>query len=248
VFDQEQTKIVPGTANVIVDCNSVKWTVERFRQSFFYDLLLRLPLVIWSILLAMVAGVGIARYIAEAEHETTAVFAINVAMRLATIGFLILLATVTIARMRPSGRAPGIEPRLSALLGTLLPSAVIFFPRHELSPIAEVISTVLILVGNALSIFVLTQLGRAFSVMAEARQLVATGVYRYVRHPLYLAEEIAIIGIYMQFISIWTTLLIAAQFAFQLRRMHNEEAFLSQVLPDYLPYRERTARLIPGIY
>ena len=59
MFDQEQTKIVPGTANVIVDCNSVKWTVERFRQSFFYDLLLRLPLVIWSILLAMVAGVRI---------------------------------------------------------------------------------------------------------------------------------------------------------------------------------------------
>jgi protein-S-isoprenylcysteine O-methyltransferase Ste14 len=59
----------------------------------------------------------------------------------------------------------------------------------------EAISTRLLLGGNALAVLVLVQLGRSFSIMAEARRLVTSGVYRWVRHPLYLAEELAVIGI-----------------------------------------------------
>ena len=122
------------------------------------------------------------------------------------------------------------------------------FPRHELSPSAEIVSTLLILVGTVAAVFVLSQLGRSFSVMAEARRLVTSGVYRIVRHPLYLAEELAVIGIFMQFVSFWTALLLAAQIAFQLRRMHNEEVILDEIFPEYAAYRQRTARLVPGIY
>jgi protein-S-isoprenylcysteine O-methyltransferase Ste14 len=38
------------------------------------------------------------------------------------------------------------------------------------------------------------------------------------------------------------------QLAFQLRRMHNEEGVLSESFPKYAAYRQRTARLLPGIY
>ena len=220
----------------------------RFRQSLSYDYLMRLPLFGWSLFLAMVTVSGLAIYVREAVHISNGVMAINIAMRLATIAFLILLATATVVRARPVGKARGVEPQVSALLGTMLPTALVLFPRYELSATAEVISTVLILLGNALSVYVLSQLGRAFSVMAEARQLVASGIYRYLRHPLYLAEEIAIFGIYMQFWSPWTTLLLILHGACQLRRMNNEERFLSEAFSDYLGYRKRTARLIPGIY
>ena len=73
-------------------------------------------------------------------------------------------------------------------------------------------------------------------------------INRFVRHPLYLAEELAIIGIFMQFASAWTALLLAVQIAFQLRRMHNEEVVLTETFPEYAAYRRRTARLIPGVY
>jgi protein-S-isoprenylcysteine O-methyltransferase Ste14 len=84
--------------------------------------------------------------------------------------------------------------------------------------------------------------------MAEARRLVTSGPYRLVRHPLYLAEELAVVGIFMQSLSLWTALILAVQIAFQLRRMHNEEAILAESFPEYAAYRQRTARLLPGIY
>lgn len=48
---------------------------------------------------------------------------------------------------------------------------------------------------------VLTQLRGSFSLTVESRRLVTTGVYRRIRHPL-LAEEIAAIGVVMQFLSL----------------------------------------------
>jgi protein-S-isoprenylcysteine O-methyltransferase Ste14 len=73
-------------------------------------------------------------------------------------------------------------------------------------------------------------------------------VYGFVRHPLSLAEELAVIGIFMQFFSRWTALLLIAQIAFQLRRMHNEEVVLAETFHECAAYRQQTARLIPGIY
>jgi protein-S-isoprenylcysteine O-methyltransferase Ste14 len=148
----------------------------------------------------------------------------------------------------PLDKAQGIEPRLSALLGTLLITAIAFLPRRDLSPELGMLSTALILCGNAFAIAVLFRLGRSFSVMAEARGLVTGGLYRHIRHPLYVAEEIAAVGCAMQFFSLWAVLLLAVQFGFQLRRMANEERVLERQFPEYARYRRTTARLIPGIY
>jgi protein-S-isoprenylcysteine O-methyltransferase Ste14 len=40
----------------------------------------------------------------------------------------------------------------------------------------------------------------------------------------------------------------AAAPRFQLRRMHNGEAVLTEIFPEYAAYRQRTTRLVPGIY
>jgi protein-S-isoprenylcysteine O-methyltransferase Ste14 len=84
--------------------------------------------------------------------------------------------------------------------------------------------------------------------MAEARRLVTTGPYRFVRHPLYLFETIASLGILLQFISAYTVLVFVGYMLIQLQRMKNEEAILEKAFPEYKEYRAKTARIIPAIY
>jgi protein-S-isoprenylcysteine O-methyltransferase Ste14 len=110
------------------------------------------------------------------------------------------------------------------------------------------VSTLLILAGDGFAVFVLVRLRHSFSIMAEARELVTSGPYRLVRHPLYLAEQVATLGNVMQFLSVWTALLAVVQILFQLRRISNEEALLTEVFPEYAAYRQKTARVIPRIY
>jgi protein-S-isoprenylcysteine O-methyltransferase Ste14 len=211
-----------------------------------YDSLMRLPLLGWCALSAAGQLGGLYQFMNAGPVDV--VYVIHTAMRLSTIAFLLLLAAAAILRSRPSAKASGLEPRISALVGSFLIYGMMFFPRRELALSAEIISTLLTLIGSIASIVTLSQLGRSFSLMAETRQLVTWGPYRFVRHPLYVAEQIAILGVFMQFASVWTALLLAVQIAFQLRRMHHEEAILAANFPEYGAYQQNTPRLIPGIY
>jgi len=225
------------------------WDFGTLQQSRLYDVSMRLPMLMWAVFLGIVTLLGLQQYIREVDPALPgAVYILNIAMRASVIAYLVVIAATVAARMRPARKARGIEPRISALIGTFLSTAFVLFPRRDLSMIAGLISALLTLCGNTLAVIVLTQLRGSFSIMAESRELVTAGVYRRVRHPLYLAEEIAAIGVVMQFFSLWTALILAVQIGFQLRRMRNEEVILAETFPEYLGYRARTARILPGIY
>ena len=100
----------------------------------------------------------------------------------------------------------------------------------------------------AFASYAIAFLGRSFSLMPEARELVTGGPYSRLRHPLYVGEELAVIGAAVQFISPLALVLLALQICCQLYRMHCEESVLEKTFPAYGAYRARTARLIPGIY
>jgi len=211
-----------------------------------YDLLMRFPFLGWVFLCVFVQLAGFNQFINARSVDL--VYAIHIVMQLSTIAFMLLAAAAVLARTRPSTKASGLEPRISALIGSFLIYGIALYPRRDLSVSLEAISTVLTMIGNIAAVAALYQLGRSFSIMAETRRLVITGPYRFVRHPLYLAEEIAMVGVFMQFASVWTALLLVVQIAFQLRRMHNEELVLAASFPEYDAYRHATARLIPGVY
>jgi protein-S-isoprenylcysteine O-methyltransferase Ste14 len=220
--------------------------LAALRRSRLYDLAMRLPVLSYALFLALFSVFGLIHERRGADSAFS--YAVNLTMRLAIIAYFVVLAASVIVRARPERRADGFEPRISAMLGTFSILTIVLFPRRELSLPGETVSTLLLLAGNALAVLVLVQLGRSFSIMAEARRLVTSGVYRWVRHPLYLAEELAVIGIVLQFLSPWTVLLLGVQIAFQLRRMQNEERVLSETFPEYSGYKERTAMLLPGIF
>jgi protein-S-isoprenylcysteine O-methyltransferase Ste14 len=223
--------------------------IGTLRRSAAYDIAARLPLLAWAIGFAVIAAFRLLRYLQQVDPMLSdLVFAISVAMQFAVIAFFITLAGTVLTRARPAGRARGFEPRLSAVIGTFLVPVVVLFPRRDLSLAASLMSTVLLLVGNVLAVYCLAHLGRSFSIMPEARGLVTSGLYRHIRHPLYLAEMIAAAGTVLQYLSPWTGLIFAVQIAFQLRRMHNEEQVLTAKFPAYHIYMAKTARLLPRIY
>jgi len=211
-----------------------------------YDLLMRLPLLGWGLFAATAQLAGIMQLMNTKSVDV--VNAIHIAMRLSMIAFILLASAAVLLRTRPSGKASGLEPRISALAGSFMMYGMVLFPRHDLSLSGEIVSTLLTMVGSIGAVIALSQLGRSFSITAESRQLVTTGPYRVVPHPLYAAELIATVGVFMQFASIYTVVLLAAYIAFQLRRMHNEELVLTIRFPEYAAYSQTTARLIPGIY
>ncbi|MCA1491862.1 isoprenylcysteine carboxylmethyltransferase family protein [Ensifer sp. NBAIM29] len=170
---------------------------------------------------------------------------LDLSSRLLGLIFLCLVVGLTVLRLPPRQSAEGVEPRLTALAGTFGLMILVVLPRGTAGPEMMIASTIVVLIGTALSIYCLFWLGRSFSVMATARKLVTSGPYAIVRHPLYAAEAISAIGFLMANWSLAALLVSAAHFAFQFRRMFNEERVLRRTFPEYASYAGSVPMLIP---
>jgi protein-S-isoprenylcysteine O-methyltransferase Ste14 len=215
------------------------------RCNSVFDWTARLTLVFVLSLLIFGNVSWIVHAIGSAERHASDHLLLNIAARASSALFVALAAATTLTRLPPVRKAAGLEPRIAAVLGTFLLTALALLPKQELPPIALGISSLLIIIGMLTSFVVLRWLGRAFSIMAEARRLVTHGPYRFVRHPLYVCEELAVIGTFIQVISPLAIVVFIMHGVFQIRRMLNEETVLQETFPEYADYARRTPRLIP---
>lgn len=106
--------------------------------------------------------------------------------------------------------------------------------------------------GNAVSIFALRALGKQYSgyiTLQENHQLVDTGIYAVIRHPIYLRILMVSAGLPLLFRS-WLFLpamVLGALFASY--RIGQEEKLLATAFGErYSAYSSRTSRLIPYLY
>ncbi|MGO8920574.1 MAG: methyltransferase family protein [Stellaceae bacterium] len=207
---------------------------------------------VWFLVLAANLAIGLVKTAGEIDLAAGALSLAEIAdmlSRFFTLAFFVIAAWLTLIRSRPVAKAQGLMPRLTALLAVTLLFALPFLPRLDPAPTSLLfLSAGLAFLGNGLALLVLNRLGRSFSVMSEARSLVTSGPYRLVRHPLYLTEEIAIIGIFLPYWSWAAALLFLTHLAVQLLRLRNEERVLRATFADYAEYARRTAGLIPGLW
>lgn len=172
-----------------------------------------------------------------------------VASTLSKFLFLSLMMVLFVVRKQPVKKAKGLLPRFMALLGTFMIGGVALMPENDPSLTQSVIGLSLVCIGSVLCVYVINFLGRSFSLMAEARDLVTHGPYSIVRHPLYMVEEIVVLGVVVQFFSLPVLALFLAHMAVQIQRMRAEEQVLTEAFPDdYKAYVKHTSRLIPGVY
>jgi len=140
-----------------------------------------------------------------------------------------------------------VPAALAALSATALPFAlpVLTSPRDGLATL--VIADVLLLAGLSWSVWSVRTLGRSLSVLAQARVLVANGPYRLVRHPLYLGELVAALGLVLHGFTMAALLAWIVLVGLQAYRARQEEALLSSSVAGYSEYRGETNLLIPGL-
>jgi protein-S-isoprenylcysteine O-methyltransferase Ste14 len=168
-----------------------------------------------------------------------------------TTAFSLLICWLFLIR-RPSTQGRGAGGWVSdivAVLGTVVVLGLSMAPKTmDDNILALATAEALLTVGLVIMVIGLASLGRSFGIMPRARGLVTSGLYRWVRHPIYLGEYLAFAGIYLLAFSPYSTIVFVLFVALQLRRQVMEERTLAAAYPEYDEYRTRTARLLPGVY
>ena len=115
------------------------------------------------------------------------------------------------------------------------------------------IGMALVVIGFIIRIHSILTLKQYFTysvAKVENHKIIATGLYKFIRHPGYLGQLMIFLGISIS-ISNWFSILfmmIPVSIGY-LYRMRIEEKFMSEQLgEDYMIYQERTKKIIPLLY
>lgn len=222
---------------------------REFRATKAYDLLCATPNILWLLY-------GIARQwavlIGYLREMALGTITWSGGLQFVSISASALLYGTfiyfSIVRTTPTARSSGIVPRATALAGAFIMTGLLYLPAVTLPLAVQVISVVLIFGGSLGAVWTLQSLGRSFSILPEARTLITTGPYAYVRHPLYVWEATAVLGTALQFLQPWALLLWVLSLVLQFVRSGFEERVLEAQFPEYAGYRQRTRRFVPGVF
>jgi protein-S-isoprenylcysteine O-methyltransferase Ste14 len=141
-----------------------------------------------------------------------------------------------------------VTAHAAALAATWLPFVFPLLHGAPSGPGRQAISDLLLMSGMAWAVWSLRFLGRNVSVLAQARDVVDRGPYRWVRHPLYAGEIVSSLGVAIATNSVTAVVAWLVLCALQAYRALREEQVLLAALPAYRDYRSRTAALLPGLF
>ena len=139
--------------------------------------------------------------------------------------------------------------RMRAIHWTLLAFAVVgsafvvlaAMSTHSGSPLTRTFGAGLMLFATVWIVIARYQLGTAFSITPQARQLVTTGLYARVRNPIYVASPIYVFGLAVLMARWRLLLLLIVIVPIQIMRARREEAVLRAAFGDkYDRYRAQT--------
>jgi uncharacterized membrane protein len=154
---------------------------------------------------------------------------------------------------KPSSVQEVLIPFAASTIFLLIPISH-YLPRRIVTPVAyppasmlSVITTgtALGIIGGLVALLGIIYLRRNFSVFVEVRGIVTGGLYRFVRHPMYIGEIIAATGIVIMLASAFTVTLWVLLVVFQTLRARMEERRLAEASPEYAALMARTGMFFP---
>lgn len=166
-----------------------------------------------------------------------------VAVTLSVVALHVVMAWLFVWR-HPERGAGGPLAWLPALPSLLLGGVVAGWPGLRLSALGAL----LFCAGSLGAVISLLALGRSFAVLPGARELVARGPYRLVRHPMYLSELLMFVALVLP-LSAWQVVGLVTLVGFALAwRIRAEEQVLAE-LPEHQRYVQRVRfRLVPMVW
>jgi protein-S-isoprenylcysteine O-methyltransferase Ste14 len=219
--------------------------VHRSTGAYWRDLVFSrlLPALFFSIFLArqlLFTWDGLR----SVHHPTDLLFVLQQLLALAYFTMLVVLYSTRLPKRGTDHRAAVV---FVAFTGTFSALAAPFLPGGERREGLVLVADILATLGLAYSVWGLAYLRRSFSIIPEARRLVTGGPYSLSRHPVYLGEVVAAIGINLA-TSGWPGALAVTYFiGCELLRIRWEEGVLSRAFPnDYPAYAGGVPRYVPN--
>ena len=152
------------------------------------------------------------------------------------------------------------RPRQKAIVATssvvwmvtfLIPGLDRRFGWSSVPPILVIFADALVLAGYLLFFLTLRENSSASRVIRveENQQVISTGPYALVRHPMYLGMLLMLVAAPVALASWWALLPALTTPFFLVARIRDEEQVLLAELPEYLEYTRATEyRLVPGVW
>jgi protein-S-isoprenylcysteine O-methyltransferase Ste14 len=161
--------------------------------------------------------------------------------------YMTIIVFILLVAGRPRARYETLMPNLSAaiggfgiyLFGVLNPAG---------TPLLGIYAPlVLLAAGAAIVLWALWYLRRAFSVVPQARTVVANGPYRYVRHPMYAGNMLTIVGLGLIVSTPSALFLSLICLALQVARARYEDRLLASTFNEYGAYMSRVNAFLPRL-
>ncbi|MES2028622.1 MAG: methyltransferase [Pseudomonadota bacterium] len=209
---------------------SKNWSYERTMQLFGGT---------WFMLLALLLAVKIGTSLTDSWPSLLSSFCLAI--------FYTLLTVLIMTRPPARAQAAGLLPRIAAFVGSYMPWTITFFGQTD-QALPNLLATACVLIGMIMMLATIRHLGRAFSLVPQARSVVQTGPYRWIKHPLYLSEELVILGVVLQHLTPVTVIVLVLHIGVQVCRILYEEDLLRRSLPEYSSYEASRWRLIPYVW
>jgi len=166
-------------------------------------------------------------------------------------GLLLLASEALVVVLTAFRRAPmvvdrSVRARMLTTLAMMGPPLVA--PARVTPLMGDMMSAAICAVGLLVVIGGKLSLGRSFGLIPANRGIVSTGLYRVVRHPIYLGYLITHVAFLAANPTVWNMVLLVGADLAQFARAVCEEGTLAKD-PAYREYQTRVRwRIVPGIF